>query len=29
MRRDRADAAEELDDEDSGVAVRLGTVDPL
>jgi hypothetical protein len=29
MMKDRADAAEELGDEDGGVALRLGIVDPL
>jgi hypothetical protein len=29
VRKDRANAAEELGDEDGGVALRLGTVDPL
>ena len=29
MSKDRANAAEELGDEDGGVALRLGAVDPL
>jgi hypothetical protein len=29
VRKDRADAAEELGDQDGGVALRLGAVDPL
>jgi hypothetical protein len=29
MRKERADAAEELGDEDGGMALRLGIVDPL
>jgi hypothetical protein len=27
--KDRADAAEELGDEDGGLALRLGAIDPL
>jgi hypothetical protein len=29
VRKDRADAAEELGDKDGDVALRLGAVDPL